>query len=572
MTKSLRSLNDQRLRSFSRRGAILGAIDPPGSRDPIIARGPLTVTGWAASGSSEVSRVEVLLDGRVLGRAGLHRVRRDVAAKPAGKGMELSGFEFRLDLRRIDDLAETANLGARITLLNGKSAELPAVALRIGQPCEPPPFDPAPVDASSHRDHTGPIRLLCFARSLDLGGSQLRLREFVAHLRADGRFEIAVLAPADGPLRGDLEANGAAVFTDVIPIDDHSAYEERLAAVAAWAAGRFDIIMATTLTSFPAIDLAERLELPSLWRIGEAEPLRTVVEWLGGTIDPAVEARAYRAFATASAVLFNSKAGLALHRRNGAKGKFAILGSGADIHDARNYAAATSREAIRKRLGVEHDRRLLVCAGTIWPIKGQATLVAALRHVTHHRNLKIAVLGFHDQAYTPALQRFIERHRLSSSVRLYPYCKDLRPWWRAADAALCPSETESMPASVLEAMSFGVPVLACGVGGVPEVVKHGSTGWLCEAGDLASLIAGLERVATAKENELQKLGTNAMSFIRAEHDRKVAHSRAAELIEALTRQTYPRWFRKQAAGNGGRLAGGSLVERWFDSGARLFQQ
>ena len=129
-----------------------------------------------------------------------------------------------------------------------------------------------------------------------------------------------------------------------------------------------------------------------------------------------------------------------------------------------------------------------------------------------------------------------------------------------------------MPASVLEAMSFGVPVLACHVGGVPEVVEDGSTGWLCEAGDLASLIAGLERVATAKENELRKLGTNAMSFIRAEHDRKVAHSRAAELIEALTRQSYPRWFRKQAAGNGGRLAGGSLLERWFDSGARLFQQ
>jgi glycosyltransferase involved in cell wall biosynthesis len=570
VTKSLRSLNEQH---FNRNGAVLRAIDPPVSHDPIIARGPLTVTGWAASGVSEVSRVEVLLDGDVLGRAGLHRVRRGVAAKPAGEGMELSGFEFRLDLRRIDGLTETANLGARITLLNGESAELPAVPLMIG-PCELPPVDPAPVDASPppHRDHTGRIRLLCLARSLDLGGSQLRLREFVAHLRADGRFGVTVLAPADGPLRRDLEANGAAVFTGVIPIDDHSAYEERLTAVAAWAAGRFDIVMATTLTSFPAIDLAERLGLPSLWRIGEAEPLRTVVEWLGGTIDPTVEARAYRAFATASAVLFNSKAGLALHRRNGAKGKFAILGTGADIDDARIYAAATSREAIRKRLRVAHDRRLLVCAGTIWPIKGQATLVAALRHVTHHHNLKIAVLGFHDQAYTPALRRFIERNKLSRSVRLYPYCKDLRPWWRAADAALCPSETESMPASVLEAMSFGVPVLACGVGGVPEVVEDGSTGWLCEAGDLTSLIAGLEHVATAKENELQKLGANAMSFIRAEHDRNVAHSHAAELIEALTRQTYPRWFRKQAAGNGVRLAGGSLLERWFDSGARLFRQ
>ena len=125
VTKSLRALSEEPSSSVTA-GTVLGVIDPPVSRDPIIARGPLTVTGWAASGVSEVSRVEVLLDGRVLGRAGLHRVRRGVAAKPAGEGTELSGFEFRLDLRRIDGLTETANLGARITLLNGESAELPA--------------------------------------------------------------------------------------------------------------------------------------------------------------------------------------------------------------------------------------------------------------------------------------------------------------------------------------------------------------------------------------------------------------------------------------------------------------
>jgi hypothetical protein len=280
------------------------------------------------------------------------------------------------------------------------------------------------------------------------------LREFVAHLRADGRFEVAVLSPTDGPLRRDLEANDAAVFIGAIPIDELAAYEEELASTAAWAAGRFDIVMAATLTSFPAIELAERLGLPSLWRIGEAEPLRTVVAWLGGTIDPAIETRADRAFGTASAVLFNSRAGLAIHRRNGAKGDFAVLGSGPDIADAQAYTASTTREGIRRSLGIEQDRRLLVCAGTIWPIKGQATLIAALRHaIARHPNLECVLMGFHEEAYSQAVRRFIERHRLEGSVRLLPYCDDLRPWWRAADAAVCPSETESMPGSVLEAMS-----------------------------------------------------------------------------------------------------------------------
>jgi hypothetical protein len=323
----------------------------------------------------------------------------------------------------------------------------------------------------------------------------------------------------------------------------------------------------------PGDRLAERLGLPSLWRIGEAEPLRTVVEWLRWTIDPAVEARACRAFGTASAVLFNSKAGLASHRRDGAKGNFAVLGTGADIADAQAYAASTPRDEIRKGLGIGPDRRLLVCAGTIWPIKGQATLIAALQHaLAHHPNLECVLMGFHDEPYSLALPRLIERYRLTESVRLLRYCDDLKPWWRAADAAVCPSETESMPASVLEAVSFGLPILACSVGGVPEIVKDGSTGWLCEASDLASLIAGLNRVATAQEDQLRAFGENAKSFIRANHDRNAAHSRAADLIEVLSRGSYPRWFTQQSAANRERRAGASLWRRWFGREKRLSQQ
>ncbi len=58
-----------------------------------------------------------------------------------------------------------------------------------------------------------------------------------------------------------------------------------------------------------------------------------------------------------------------------------------------------------------------------------------------------------------------------------------------ADLFLLPSETESFGLAALEALSCRVPVIATAVGGLPEVVRHGETGFLFPVGDIASMAA-----------------------------------------------------------------------------------
>ena len=71
--------------------------------------------------------------------------------------------------------------------------------------------------------------------------------------------------------------------------------------------------------------------------------------------------------------------------------------------------------------------------------------------------------------------------------------ESVAPLLASADLFLLPTKSESFGLSALEALACGVPVIGANAGGLPEVVRHGETGFLCEPGD----VDGMARAAIA---------------------------------------------------------------------------
>ncbi len=90
-----------------------------------------------------------------------------------------------------------------------------------------------------------------------------------------------------------------------------------------------------------------------------------------------------------------------------------------------------------------------------------------------------------------AIEQTIRERGLEQIVTLAGTRKDVADLLAASDVFLMSSISEGIPLTVIEAMAARRPVVATAVGGLPELVEHGVTGFLAPSGDDALLAASL---------------------------------------------------------------------------------
>ncbi len=134
------------------------------------------------------------------------------------------------------------------------------------------------------------------------------------------------------------------------------------------------------------------------------------------------------------------------------------------------------------------DEKVLMHISNMRPVKRLLDIVRVFAQVQAAIPARLVLVG--DGPDRDAAEREALALGVAAKVRCVGKVEDVAGVLKAADLYLLPSQTESFGLSALEAMATGVPVVGTRVGGLPEVVEHGVTGFLGEVGDVDGLARG----------------------------------------------------------------------------------
>jgi glycosyltransferase involved in cell wall biosynthesis len=150
---------------------------------------------------------------------------------------------------------------------------------------------------------------------------------------------------------------------------------------------------------------------------------------------------------------------------------------------------------IRRELGLAEEARIILAAGRLSPEKGYDDLLRAMilvREKVPSAHLLMAGTG----PMEATLRAQVSQSGLESCVHFLGFRKDILNLYGQSDVLALSSLSEGLPNVVLESMALGLPVVATRVGGLPEIIKDGSTGLLVASRASGELAAGLARILT----------------------------------------------------------------------------
>jgi glycosyltransferase involved in cell wall biosynthesis len=202
------------------------------------------------------------------------------------------------------------------------------------------------------------------------------------------------------------------------------------------------------------------------------------------------------------------------------------------------------RAAAREAIGLDADELVAVCLAYFYApkrlvhrgtgIKGHDVLLEAWRR---HRadggqGTLLVVGGGYGPAGEAHRQDLMARFGDVDGVRWVGHVDDVAPWYQAADVSIAPSRSENHGAAA-EASLLAIPTIASRVGGLPELVVEGETGWLVPPDDPAALLDALRKAIAAGPEERAARGRRARAKAMVRYARANTDEMFADVIESV---------------------------------------
>jgi glycosyltransferase involved in cell wall biosynthesis len=188
-----------------------------------------------------------------------------------------------------------------------------------------------------------------------------------------------------------------------------------------------------------------------------------------------------------------------------ARERVVLIPSGVDTQQYRPDAAA--RERLRAAFALPGDALVVGVVAQLIERKRHPWLFSLLPDLVREFP-QLKVLCFGQGPLERRLRAELSERGLASHVALVGFRADLPTLLPGLDLLVHPAAREGLGLALLEAASAGVPVVACTVGGVPDVVVDGETGALVPRDDAAAMARALRGLLAAPDERL-RLGAAA---------------------------------------------------------------
>ena len=158
------------------------------------------------------------------------------------------------------------------------------------------------------------------------------------------------------------------------------------------------------------------------------------------------------------------------------------------------------------------DERILVHLSNFRPVKRLMDVIEIFDRVQKKIPAKLLMIG--DGPDRSQAERLAVSKGIHNSVLFLGKQDEVHEKLAVADVMLMPSELESFGLAALEAMACEVVPIATRVGGVPEVIEHGKSGYLAEVGDISAM-AGYAIDLLSDENALRTMANACRAVAQA---------------------------------------------------------
>jgi len=146
--------------------------------------------------------------------------------------------------------------------------------------------------------------------------------------------------------------------------------------------------------------------------------------------------------------------------------------------------------------------------------KGVQTIIEALPHIEAKERVKVNIVGEGEQK--SELEKIVQKAGVKKSVKFWGKVnnRSIEKVYAKTDVFILPSIwPENLPVTIAEAMACSLPVIAARMGGIPELVEDGKTGYLFEAGNPKDLALKMSAFL-ADSSKILKFGDNGFKKIK----------------------------------------------------------